>query len=182
MNEWMSEWQHGRAPACLSHETCPLQSQDMDKMGVAPQTIWVSSAFWFLGDPPPVPPLLTTFLHESSAHPNCSAHCPWNITSRDAGASILVLPFSGVLSFCFSDLSHKFLWPRLSSRFLPLCLNPQWWAFPWEFLNAFVCLIHLWCNVYYLVHIFHWFLRTDSYAPHFNIFWVGMHIQLMMMV
>lgn len=166
-------WQQGGAPAYLSHQTCPVQSQNTDVMDEAPQTILALSAFWFLGDPPPgqpsctnLPPTLTALLivHKTS-HP-----CAF-LASR---------AFFGAPSSCLGGLRHGLLGSGLSSCFLPLCLNLQSWVCPADFLNAFaVCSIHLRFHTYYLVYVFHWFLCPP---PHFNIFWIGMHIQLMMLV
>ena len=72
MYEWMNIWMNdkrGGAPACLSHKTCPLQSQNTGAW-VSPYRILVywrlsfcpTSARWFPAWPP--------------AHPNGSAHGP----------------------------------------------------------------------------------------------------------
>lgn len=80
--------------------------------------------------------------------------------------------FPGMPSFCFSDLRHKFLWPRLSSCFLSLpSLSIA--SSPSAVLNAFFCLFDSFgFYMCYLVYVISLILKNGSLSlhPHFNNF------------
>lgn len=182
-DEWMSEWRHGGAPFCLSHQTCPLQSWNTYEMGVAPQTIFVLSVSWFTQDLPPVRPQLTAFLHWPSAHPNGSAHCQWNIVTSPYACWLWFQGFHFLESPppapAISGISP--FGPGLAPVFSLFALTLSY-GFSLRIPERLFCLIHLWFTMYHLVCVFHWFLNTDPCATYFSIFWTGMHIQLMMLV